>query len=63
MNKKRSLKEIREESGCSKLKYAKMLDIPYTTYVRYENDLSSAPFGTVAKICNVLHLKIEDLKC
>ena len=63
MNTKRSLKEIREESGCSKLKYAKMLDIPYTTYVRYEEDLSSAPFRTVAKICDKLHLRIEELKC
>ena len=40
-----------------------MLDIPYTTYVRYEEDLSSAPFGTVAKICDKLHLRIEELKC
>lgn len=63
MNNKRSLKEIRIASGCSKLEYAKMLDIPYTTYLRYEDNLSNAPFGVVAQICNRLDLDIEDIKC
>ena len=63
MKTKRSLKEIREASGCSKLEYAKLLNIPYTTYVRYENNLGAAPFGIVAKFCDFLQLKIEDIEC
>lgn len=60
---RRSLKEIRENEGKSKLEYAKMLNIPYTTYVRYEKNLKAAPFGTVAKICDFLGLRVEEIEC
>lgn len=60
---RKSLKEIRVEAKKSKLEFSKMLGIPYTTYVRYEENLEGAPFGIVARICEVLGLKIEEIRC
>ncbi len=60
---RKSLKEIREENQKSKMEFAKMLNIPYTTYTRYEENLSAAPFGIVAEICKKLGKKIGEIKC
>lgn len=60
---KKSLKEIREEHQKSKLEFSKMLNNPYTTYTRYEENLNAAPFGIVAEICQKLGKKIWEIKC
>lgn len=58
---KKRLKDYREESGKSKIQFAKELGIPYTTYLRYEENLGKAPFGEVAKICQILKITFQEL--
>lgn len=60
---KKSLAEYRLQSGKSKMQFAKELDIPYTTYLRYEADLKKAPFAEVAKICEKLNIGITEIAC
>lgn len=60
---KKSLEELRKETGSSKLVFAKRLEIPYTTYLRYEENLSAAPFAAVVKICERLGISITEIKC
>lgn len=60
---KKSLEEYRILSGKSKMQFAKELDIPYTTYLRYEADLKKAPFAEVAKICEKLNIGITEIAC
>lgn len=62
MEKKR-LEDFRKESGKSKMQFAKDLEIPYTTYLRYEADLQKAPFAEVAKICDKLNIGIQQIAC
>lgn len=60
---KKTLIEYRKESGMSKLQFANKLNIPYTTYLRYEKNLASAPFDAVVRICNILDITIADIAC
>lgn len=63
MNVKRSLEDFRKETGDSKLEFSKKLEIPYTTYLRYESNLSAAPFCAVVKICEKLGITINEIQC
>lgn len=63
MDNKKSLEELRRKTGKSKLEFSKKLGIPYTTYSRYENDLSAAPFSAVVMICEKLGVNISEIKC
>lgn len=60
---KKTLKQIREEAGKSKLKMSKDLGIPYTTYQRYESNLGAASFETVVGICNKLGITTTEIAC
>jgi len=60
---KKSLEEYRTQSGKSKMQFAKELEIPYTTYLRYEADLKKAPFAEVARICDKLNIGITEILC
>ena len=60
---KKTLRQLREMGGQSKMQFAKMLGIPYTTYLRYEADLSRAPFEEVARICDTLKVDIRNIAC
>lgn len=60
---KKTLGDYRKESGKSKMQFAKDLDIPYTTYLRYEENLGKAPFDEVAKICERLDIQIAEIAC
>lgn len=60
---KKTLQEYRIEKGMSKRRFAKDLKIPYTTYLRYEENLSNAPFATVVQICGYLGIRIRDIAC
>lgn len=62
MNKK-TLEEYRKELGKSKMQFANMLSIPYTTYLRYEADLQKAPFAEVVRICDILKIDIKQIAC
>lgn len=63
MNAKKSLEDFRKESGNSKLEFSKELGIPYTTYLRYERNLSAAPLYAVVRICEKLGIEINDIQC
>lgn len=58
---KKTLQQLRIEDGKSKRQYAKMLEIPYTTYSRYEANLCNAPFDIVVKICKKLKIDITNI--
>ena len=60
---KKKLKDYRIDAGKSKMQFAKDLEIPYTTYLRYEADLQKAPVSEVAKICNKVHIEIQQIEC
>ena len=42
--------------------FAKFLEIPYTTYRRYEADAKRIDFGTLLDICNKTGVPIEKIK-
>ena len=50
------------DSGLSKRQYAKWLDIPYTTYLRYEKDLGRASFRDVIDICSRINVPISEIE-
>ena len=58
-----SLREYRENQAKSKMQFAKELGIPYTTYLRYEEDLKKAPFAEVVRICEKLQIGIAQIDC
>lgn len=60
---KKTLEELRKESGMSKLQFSKMLEVPYTTYLRYEADLKRASFAEVGRICGKLGIEITQIAC
>lgn len=60
---KKTLQQLRMEDGKSKRQYAKLFDIPYTTYARYEANLCNAPFDVVVRICKKLKIDITKISC
>lgn len=57
-----TLLELRTLTGLTQEKFAKYVDIPYTTYRRYEKDISTAGFSEVLKICEKIGIGIEKIK-
>lgn len=57
-----TLLELRTLTGLTQEKFAKYVDIPYTTYRRYEKDISTAGFSEVLKICEKVGIGIEKIK-
>ena len=57
-----TLLELRTLTGLTQEKFAKFVDIPYTTYRRYEKDISTAGFSEVLKICEKVGIGIEKIK-
>jgi len=58
---KMTIEQIRENQGKSKLAVAQSANIPYTSYLRYENNPGKAPFAEVAKICRALNVNFEQV--
>lgn len=57
-----NLKKYREQAGFKQAKeFAQFLDIPYTSYMAYENKGSFPNEKTLLKIANALHVSIDDL--
>lgn len=57
-----TLLELRTLTGLTQEKFAKFVDIPYTTYRRYERDISTAGFSEILKICEKVGIGIERIK-
>lgn len=57
-----TLKELRKLSGLSQEEFAKKVDIPFTTYRRYENNPSNMEAGRLFHVCDVLGVSISNIK-
>lgn len=57
-----SLSELRTLTGMTQEKFAEYVDIPYSTYRRYEKDIKTAGFYEVVKICEKVGVGIEKIK-
>lgn len=55
-----NLKEARERNGYTKMKMAKLLDIPYTSYNNYENG-REPKIDMILKIARILNVSLYDL--
>lgn len=56
-----NLKRYRENTGCTAKEFAKIIDLPYTTYISYENQGREPKYDTLKKIASTLHVSIDDL--
>lgn len=57
-----SLLDLRTLTGMTQEKFAKFVEIPYTTYRRYEKDISTAGFSEISQICDRVGIGIEKIK-
>lgn len=55
------LKQLREEKGLNKKTTAKLLEIPYTTYIGYEKDEREPNSETLIQIANFFNCTIDFL--
>lgn len=56
-----NLKEYRERSGYTAKEFAKIIDLPYTTYISYENQGREPKYDVLIKIAAALHVSIDEL--
>lgn len=54
-----TLAELRKLSGMTQKQFAKFVDIPLTSYRRYEKDTSSMEVGKLLSICNKCGISLE----
>lgn len=57
-----SLAELRTLTGMTQEKFAEFVEIPYTTYRRYEKNINSAGFSEIVRICDKVGIGIEKIK-
>lgn len=57
-----SLAELRALTGMTQEKFAEFVEIPYTTYRRYEKNINSAGFSEIVRICDKVGVGIEKIK-
>ena len=57
----KNLKRIRKSSGYTAKELAQKLELPYTTYVAYENQGREPKFDTLMKIADILHVSVDEL--
>jgi transcriptional regulator with XRE-family HTH domain len=57
-----TLKELRKLTGLSQEDFAKKVDIPFTTYRRYESNAPSMEAGRLFHICDTLGVSVANIK-
>lgn len=57
------IKQLREELGKSKAQVARELQIPYTTFVNYENEAREPNSEVLIMIANYFHVSVDYLIC
>jgi transcriptional regulator with XRE-family HTH domain len=57
-----TLKELRKLTGLSQKEFAQKVNIPFTTYRRYENNPESMEAGRLFKLCDILGVSISNIK-
>ena len=53
------IKQLREELGKSKAQVARELQIPYTTFVNYENEAREPNSEVLIMIANYFHVSVD----
>lgn len=61
MSFKENLKEFRRQHGYSAVQMASILNIPYSTYVAYENQKREPRYSMLIKIADLLNVSLDDL--
>lgn len=57
-----SLKELRGLMGMNQKKFAEFVEIPTTSYRRYEENSGSAGFAEILRICEKTGIGVEKIK-
>lgn len=57
-----TLRELRQLTGLNQEDFAKKIEIPFTTYRRYEKDPSSMDVGRLFKMCDILGISVSIIK-
>ena len=57
-----TIKELRQLTGLSQADFAKKVNIPITTYRRYEKNPSSMEAGRLYKLCDTLGVSVSNIK-
>lgn len=57
-----TLKELRQLSGMNQEDFSKKVEIPFTTYRRYEKNPQSMEAGRLFKLCDILGVSIANIK-
>ena len=57
-----TLKELRTLTGLNQKEFADKVEIPFTTYRRYESDTASMEAGRLFKVCDILGVSISNIK-
>ena len=57
-----TLKELRQLTGLNQEDFSKKVEIPFTTYRRYEKNPSSMEVGRLFKMCEILKVSVANIK-
>lgn len=57
-----TIKDLRILSGKSQKDFAEKVNIPFTTYRRYEKDVSKMEVGKLFQICDLLGVSVSNIK-
>lgn len=57
-----SLKDLRKLTGLSQKDFAEKVSIPFTSYRRYESNVSKMEVGQLFNVCEKVGVSIESIK-
>lgn len=57
-----TLKELRQLTGLSQEEFAKKVEIPFTTYRRYERNPKCMDAGRLFRMCDILGVSVNNIK-
>lgn len=57
-----TVKDLRKITGLSQKEFSQKVGIPFTSYRRYESNVSKMEVGQLFHICDVLGVPIENIK-
>lgn len=57
-----TLKELRQITGLNQQEFAEKIEIPFTTYRRYEKKPSIMEVGRLFRMCEILGISVANIK-
>lgn len=57
-----TIKELRTITGLNQQEFAEKIEIPFTTYRRYEKNPSIMEAGRLFKLCDILGVSVANIK-